>query len=299
VKTFSIGFQEPGYDEAANARVVAEHLHTDHTEFYATPEEAQKVVPLLPDMFDEPFADSAQIPTYLVSKLVRSDVTVSLTGDSGDELFGGYTHYRRYGAPWGRLRRLPLSARRLAATLLTAVPQSSWDRSLSPIRPLLSPRQRRFTYGDRIHRSAHLIARDRWEEVYSRLTARWPNSEDAVVRGFNPPSLATDRSRWAALPSLEEHMMYMDLIDIMPDGFLVKVDRASMATSLEARVPFLDHRVVSSAAHLPLTVKLRDGQGKWILREALARYVPLELVDRPKQGFIAPIGAWLRGPLRN
>jgi len=298
VKTFSIGFHEQGFDEAEHARAVASYLHSDHTELYLAPEEAQSVIPLMPEMYDEPFADPAQIPTYLVSRLAREHVTVGLTGDGGDELFGGYDTYSRYDSTWGRLQRVPVPARRFLGHLFTAVSPTAWDHALGPIGAVMPSRFRRFSSGDRFHRAAGLLAIDHWEDVYTHIGDVWPNAVGAVV-GAGSPRPFTTPDQWAALPGRRERMMFVDLLGLIPDDFLVKVDRASMAVSLEARVPLLDHRVVEFAAGIPLSMKIRGEQGKWLLRRLLDKHVPARLVDRPKQGFSVPIGAWLRGPLRD
>src|SRR5829696_1782467 len=298
VKTFTIGFHEAGYDEAAHAAAVARHLGTDHTALYVTPEEARTVIPQLPTMFDEPFADSSQIPTFLVSQLARRHVTVSLSGDGGDELFGGYNRYFWGRSIWGKIGRVPAGARALGSRALTALSPDGWDRQFARLDPLLPDGLRQRTPGDKLHKLAGVLAAENPEELYRGLVSQWNRTQDIVVGAIEPPTAITDRSRWAALPDFTQRMMFLDLISYLPDDILAKVDRASMAVSLEARVPLLDHRVVAFAASIPLSMKIRDGQGKWLLRQVLDQYVPRELVERPKMGFAVPIDAWLRGSLR-
>jgi asparagine synthase (glutamine-hydrolysing) len=297
VKTFTIGFHEGEYDEARHAAAVARHLGTDHTELTVTPEEARTVIPLLPTMFDEPFADSSQIPTYLVSQLARRHVTVSLSGDGGDELFGGYNRYFWGRSIWRRIGWAPLAVRALSTRALTALSPADWDRQFARLAPLLPPSLRQRTAGDKLHKLAGVLEVDSPEQLYWGLVSQWKET-DLVIDGREPPTALTDRARWAALPDFTQRMMFLDLISYLPDDILAKVDRASMAVSLEARVPLLDHRVVAFAASLPLSLKIRDGQGKWLLRQVLYRYVPRELIERPKMGFGVPIDSWLRGPLR-
>src|SRR5215204_3700862 len=298
VKTFTIGFHEAGYDEAAHASAVATHLGTDHTSLYVTPEEAQTVIPRLPTMFDEPFADSSQIPTFLVSQLARRHVTVSLSGDGGDELFGGYNRYFWGRSIWRRIGWAPSSARALGSRALTALSPEAWDRQFARLDPLLPAGLRQRTPGDKLHKLAGVLVAENPEELYRGLVSQWKRPEEVVLGAHEPLTAISDRSHWAALPDFTQRMMFLDLISYLPDDILTKVDRASMAVSLEARVPLIDHRVVAFAASIPLSMKIRDGQGKWLLRQVLDRYVPRELIERPKMGFGVPIDAWLRGPLR-
>ncbi|MBK8015730.1 MAG: asparagine synthase (glutamine-hydrolyzing) [Betaproteobacteria bacterium] len=295
VKTFTIGFREGDYDEAADARAVAAHLGTDHTEWILSPEEARAVVPRLAHLYDEPFADSSQIPTHLVSALARRHVTVSLSGDAGDEVFGGYNRHRlasRLDA-WGR--RTPAALRQAAAALLRGIPPGAWDaaaRTASRVVPSLSVHR---AVGDRVHKLAGLLGAADASRLYEQLTSIWP---EGLVRGSG-----TAASDWLSMDvpaglTSAESMMFRDTLGYLPDDILVKVDRAAMGTSLETRVPFLDHRVVEFAWTLPASFKVDGRRGKKILREVLFRHVPRELVERPKMGFGIPLDAWLRGPLR-
>lgn len=295
IKTFSIGIHEHGFDEAHCAKAVAAHLGTDHTELYVTPEHAMEVIPKLPTIWDEPFADSSHIPSYLVSRLSREQITVSLSGDGGDELFGGYSRYGLGYQIWSKLRVLPAAMRRSLTTFLSCIPA----RNLDSIMQHLPQKIRLLATGDRLLKLLEVLDIEDGEMFYHQLLSHCDHPEKIVLGGCQPLTLFTDRRRWPVLPGLREHMMYMDAMVYLPDDILTKVDRASMAVSLEARIPFLDHRVVEFASRVPTHMKIRDGQGKWLLRQVLYRYVPKELMDRPKHGFDIPIVHWLRGPLRD
>ncbi|MGH8597111.1 MAG: asparagine synthase (glutamine-hydrolyzing), partial [Gammaproteobacteria bacterium] len=298
IKTFSIGFAIPEYDEAPYARAVAKHLGTAHTELYVSPEEAQAVIPLLPAMYDEPFADSSQVPTYLVSALARQQVTVAMSGDAGDELFAGYTRYSLAVDLWRRQQRLPLGLRKLVARAMTVITPATWDRLFDRARPLLPTRLRQPMAGDKLHKLSGLLAIGDPLAMYLNLISQWKNPAE-IVRGAHEPAsiLALARDLPEGL-NLVERMMVLDALHYLPGDILTKVDRASMAVSLEARVPFLDTEVVALAWRMPHAWKVHNGTGKWILREVLARYVPRQLFERPKMGFGIPIDSWLRGPLR-
>ena len=299
VRTFTIGFHEDGYNEAEAARAVARHLGTDHTELYVTPEEARAVIPLLPDIYDEPFADSSQIPTYLVSRLARQKVTVSLSGDGGDELFGGYTRYALAGRIWSAVGPLPGPVRGAAARVLRSVSVEGWDRIYAVAEATVLPRGwRQSLPGDKIYKLSRVLGAGDGDALYGRLISLWKEPCRVVVEAREPALPYADGLLRQGMPNFIERMMFRDLVGYLPEDILVKVDRASMAVSLEARAPLLDTRVVEWAWRIPLSLKVRGGQGKWLLRRLLYRYVPPELVDRPKSGFGVPIGAWLRGPLR-
>jgi asparagine synthase (glutamine-hydrolysing) len=281
VKTFSIGFHDSSYNEANWAKKVAHCLGTDHTELYVTPGEAQAVIPHLPDLYDEPFADSSQIPTFLVCELARRHVTVSLSGDGGDELFSGYRRYHQAETTWALLKLFLPSGRRVIA------------ESLKYLLP-----KHRCHAGDRLYSLTGWMSVKNQTELYRRFISLWHEPESVVVNGREQGKSFPDLSMPESLSSLTEFMMYIDLITYLPDDILVKLDRASMRASLEGRCPILDHRIVELAWSLPLKFKVRDGQRKWLLRQVLYRYVPPNLIDRPKMGFGVPIDAWLRGPLR-
>jgi len=295
VRSFTIGFREAQYDEAAHARAVAQHLGTDHTELYVTPEQARAVIPRLPALYDEPFGDASQIPTFLVSQLARRHVTVSLSGDAGDELFGGYTRYA-----WARrLLRVPAPARRAAAVALRALTPRQWDRVAGVLGPVLPRRLQLRRPGDQAHKLAGVLGGGSDGAMYERMVSIWADVSDASTAAGAPEDLLSDHWRDAAGTDSPEHrMMFVDMLTYLSDDILCKVDRAAMAVSLETRVPFLDHRIVEFAWRLPLHFKIRNGEGKWILRQVLHRYVPPSLVERPKMGFGVPLDAWLRGPLR-
>ena len=299
VKTFTIGFREDGYNEATHAKQVAAHLGTDHTELYLTPKDALDVVPLLPSMYDEPFSDSSQIPTYLVSKLARRRVTVSLSGDGGDELFGGYNRYLLTKRIWNTIRRFPKFSREALAAGLHSVSPAWIDRGFNLFRPLLPPRLQQATLGDKVHKVAELLSTESPEALYFRALSHWKNPVEIVRHSKEPGTILDSIKASAGSYNVEEVMMLTDLLNYLPDDILTKVDRASMAVSLEARVPLLDHRVVEFVWKLPLRFKIRRGCSKWILRQVLYKYVPAELVERPKMGFGVPIDSWLRGPLRD
>ena len=291
VRTFSIGFNEPGYDEAVHAKAVAKHLGTDHTELYVTHDEARAVIPKLPLLYSEPFADSSQIPTFLVSQLARAHVTVSLSGDAGDELFCGYNRYQLTSSIWRKVAMLPRRLRLSIARGALSVGPSHWDR----IGRIVSASR----LGDRLHKGASLLGSRSISELYRSMVSHWEAPESVVLDATEPLSALTDLDRRLDGLGDIERMMALDLLTYLPDDILVKVDRAAMGVSLETRVPFLDHRVVEFAWSLPFDYKLRDGVTKWPLREVLYRHVPRAMIERPKMGFGVPIDSWLRGPLRD
>ena len=299
VQTFTIGFHETEYNEAVHARVVAEHLGTDHYDLYVTAQDALAVIPRLPDLYDEPFSDPSQIPTYLVSSLARRSVTVALSGDAGDELFGGYDRYLLCGKIWNGLRWLPAHARRAIARLLAAVPPEGWNWVIRNPALAFAPLRRVSNPGEQLHKLAEVLAIPTAEELYRHLMSHWKQPADLVHVADEPPTVLTDRMRWPRLRTLHDEMMYFDMESYLPDDILVKVDRASMAVSLEARIPLLDHRLIEFAWRLPGHMKIQDGTGKRLLRQVLHQYVPAALVERPKMGFGVPIDTWLRGPLRD
>ena len=298
VKTFSIGFHDEAYNEAKYAAAVARHLGTDHTEFYVSAEEAMKVIPHLPKFYDEPFSDSSQIPTYLVSALARRYVTVSLSGDGGDELFGGYKRYFLWGRVWNAARWAPAFIRQAAAWSLRRVGPQGWNQVLGfafrhslSARDIVSP-------GEKVEKLAQILSAKDSFSRYQVILSDWEASDSAVREGVAPSSILNQRCVGAEFRDFCVQMMFFDTVTYLPDDILVKLDRAAMAVSLEGRVPYLDHRVVEFAARLPLSMKLRNGGGKLILRQILHQYVPRELIDRPKKGFSLPIAEWLRGSLR-
>lgn len=294
VRTFSIGLAEKNFNEADHARAVARHLGTDHTELVISPAEARDAIPCLDEIYDEPFADSSQIPTLLVSRLARAEVTVALSGDGGDELFAGYTRHLGIERLWRTAGRVPMPLRRGLATLAQGPSPAAWDRLLS----VLPGRFKPAFVGDKIHKAAALLEETSPQGMYRRIVSQWP--EPSCVSPEPVPRLLwSDPTLDGALPDALARLRYIDMMTYLPEDILAKVDRASMAVSLEARVPLLDHRVVEFAWRLPRRALVQHGTGKHILRRILHRYVPPALVERPKMGFGVPIGAWLRGPLRD
>jgi asparagine synthase (glutamine-hydrolysing) len=299
IKTFSIGFREGIYNEAEHARAVAQHLGTEHTELYVTPEQAMAVIPALPKLYDEPFSDSSQIPTFLVSALARQHVTVSLSGDAGDELFCGYNRYLITATVWDRLSHLPSGLRTAMAWALTRLSPGHLNHMASSLR--LGARWANI--GEKIHKGAAVMAADSAAELYLGMVSQWQSPETVVLGGTETVTLLSAWQHQFGKLTDVERMMALDMLTYLPDDILTKVDRAAMGKSLETRVPFLDHRVVEFAWRLPLEYKLRrDKAGyitKWVLRQVLDRHVPRALIERPKMGFGIPIDTWLRGPLRD
>ena len=290
VKTYSIGFDEAGFDEAVYAKKVAAHLGTDHRELYLKPEDTRDVIPLLPDIYDEPFSDISAIPTYLVSKFAREDVTVALSGDGGDEMLGGYNRHLIAPKLASAMTFLPRPLREAMARGILSVPPEKWAQ-IKPNRP---------EFGTHIHKVAQMLPMRSRKEIYRALLSGHPNAGDLVL-GSETPAVLDDGAEWdpdGQGLSFAEEMMARDAMGYLPNDILAKVDRASMAVALEARAPLLDMRIYSYVWGLPENAKIRGGQGKWLLRETLKRHVPAALFERPKQGFSMPVSAWLRGPLK-
>ena len=298
VKTFSIGFDEDAYNEAEYARAVATHLGTEHTDLYVTPQQALDVIPRLPTLYDEPFADSSQIPTFLVSQMTKQHVTVALSGDAGDELFAGYNRYQLTASLWPKLSRVPQPLRQAAAWGLTRLAPETLNRWVS----LMPMSQRWASVGDKLHKGARVMSASSVDDLYRGMVAMgWPDPT-LVVRGLFDYTSPMQMPEMKGLSDVER-MMVLDALNYLPDDILTKVDRAAMGVSLETRVPFLDHRVVEFAWRLPMAYKLRPENGelvtKWALRQVLYRHVPKTLIERPKVGFGVPLEHWLRGPLRD
>jgi asparagine synthase (glutamine-hydrolysing) len=298
IKTFSIGFTEQKYNEAEYAKAVAAHLGTEHTELYVTPEDALNVIPQLPTLYDEPFADSSQIPTYLLSKLTRQHVTVSLSGDAGDELFCGYSRYFTAQAIWQKISWIPTGMRQFYAKLLLSVPMDRWDAIVNGVGKVV-PRLQQPHQGFRVHLLANFLNSKQPLDLYAQMMSGWENPEAIVLNSREPSTVINNPPDWLQQLDFTNQMMYADAMTYLTDDVLAKVDRAAMGVSLESRVPFLDRRVVEFAWKLPLSMKVRDGQGKWLLRQVLYQYVPQALIDRPKMGFGVPIDLWLRHELRD
>ena len=299
IKTFTIGFNEAEYNEAEHAKSVARHLGTDHTELYVTAQQSLDVIPRLPQLYDEPFADSSQIPTFLVSQLAKTQVSVCLSGDGGDELFGGYNRYAWSMHFWNRMRHAPVGMRNALATTLTVIPPSSWDSIFRAFKPLLPKSLRYSSPGDKIHKLSTVLGAKCPEDIFFSLLSHWKEPERLVLGGHEPATALSDPFFSSWIKDKPNAMMLLDSISYLPDDILVKVDRAAMAVSLETRVPLLDHRFIEFAWSLPPRHKLRGNETKWILKQLLSRHIPQELIDRPKMGFGVPIDQWLRGPLRD
>ncbi|WP_147114280.1 asparagine synthase (glutamine-hydrolyzing) [Tateyamaria sp. syn59] len=296
VHTFSIGFHEARYNEAEFAQSVADHLGTHHTDLYVTDKELRDVVPLLPTMYDEPFADSSQIPTYLVSKLAREHVTVSLSGDGGDELFCGYGRYAHAGKLRARLKSMPQPLRNLGAQAIRAIPAGALTAALQGLIPTPQGKE---PIGQRLHRLANYARQPDLETLHRAMMSVWRFPEAAVPGASHPPSLLAEHLPPQGSLSDIERMLQLDMLTYMVDDILAKVDRATMAVALESRAPLLDHRVVEFALGLPEDQKLRGDTTKWALRQVLYRHVPKDLIERPKMGFEVPIGLWLRDSLKD
>lgn len=298
VKTFTIGFHESIYNEAVYAKAVAEHLGTDHTEMYVTPEDALAVIPRLPTLYDEPFGDSSQIPTFLVSELAHRHVTVSLSGDGGDELFAGYTHYREANTLWKKIGWVAPEHRYALARLLDT--NKAIAKGAVEIATRLYGNYRPSAQQQQVQKIQQVLQCSRIEHLYRLFfMTYWRNAPNLVFEASSLPTVLSDSHQWMQQADPLHRMMYLDSLSYLPDDILVKVDRAAMGVSLETRVPLLDHRVVEQVWQLPLSMKVRQQQSKWLLRQLLYQYVPRNLIERPKTGFGVPLDTWLRGPLRD
>jgi asparagine synthase (glutamine-hydrolysing) len=297
IKTFSIGFDEQFFDEAPHAKAIANHLGTDHHELYVTGDQAMAVIPKLPEIYDEPFADSSQIPTFLVAQLAREDVAVALSGDGGDEVFCGYNRYLLADQLWGRMNLIPNGIRRSLGKAITLIPPGKWDALISPIAKMTATQRRLENVGDKLHKFSGILDSSSLDDLYYRLVSIVQQPSSLVLDSEEPTGIRDLMASFDGLDDISK-MMALDLATYLPDDNLVKVDRAAMANSLETRVPLLNHKVVEFGCALPLSYKLSQGRTKWILREVLYRYVPRDLIERPKMGFGVPIEVWLRGPLK-
>ena len=299
VHTFSIGFEDPKFNEAVNARAVADFLGTEHTELYLAPREAMEVLPSISTVYDEPFGDLSQLPTFIVSRLARKNVTVALSGDGGDELFGGYVRYDWANRLWRSTNRWPLGMRTGASKMIRRVSPNNWDRLWTLPQAVLPARYRQAQVGDKLHKLANVLDYRSRSELYRLLTSCWSVPPMTEVSSDRPKSWLDVAGSAREDEDFVEKMMRWDMISYLPDDILVKIDRAAMSVSLEGRTPMLDHRLVEFALRLPRHMKIRHGRGKWILRQVMNRHVPVALTERPKTGFVPPVGEWLRGPLRD
>lgn len=299
VQTFTIGFHEAEFNEAPYAKAVAKHLGTTHTELYVSPEEALGVIPKLPSLYDEPFSDSSQVPTFLISQLARRDVTVVLSGDAGDELFGGYERYFLGFDIWNRINLIPAGMRKLIACGVPLLSAHSWNSLFRTMAPLIPSKYRYRHLGDKFYKLATILRAGGSRGLYIMMGTHWNDELSAVTNDAGLDVKDPNKFPWDAHPlHLQERMMASDMLSYLPDDILVKVDRATMGVGLESRIPFLDHHVIEFAWRIPLSMKIRGDKGKWIVRQVLSKYVPTALLDRPKMGFGVPIDSWLRGPLR-
>ncbi|MBU1627038.1 asparagine synthase (glutamine-hydrolyzing) [bacterium] len=299
IKTFTIGFNESEFNEAEDAKAVSMHLGTEHRELFFSSQDAMDIISRLPECYDEPFADSSQIPTFMVSQFTRRHVSVSLSGDGGDELFGGYNQYLLGQSIWNKLKLVPRTLRSIIAGSISSVSPQRWDEIYKAISFILPAKLRVRMAGDKLHKLMEVIDKESPEAFYRELISLWKSPSSIVLDSHEPPTVITDNSQWTDMNDFVLRMMYLDSMTYLPDDILVKVDRAAMGVSLETRVPFLDHNVVEFAWKLPVSLKIRNGQSKWILRQVLYKYVPAKLIDRPKMGFGVPIDTWLCGPLRD
>ena len=305
IKTFTIAFEDPDFDESTFASEVASHLNTDHSELLVTAKDAQSIIPDLPYLYDEPFADYSQIPTYFVCKSAKQSVTVSLSGDAGDELFGGYNRYLMAPRLWSKLSKVPVLFRKIAGMILIAVPIQYWDWMFKQYKKLNKKQNDFVHFGEKVHRFAsRLRFLNSEDDLFLSLISEpsadqiaLRNATDSKIDSINP-SFLTDPLPTNGVNDLASKMMYLDTLNYLTDDILCKVDRAAMGNSLETRVPFLDHKIVELAWRMPLEMKINDSEGKSILRNILYKYVPKKLIERPKAGFSIPLGEWLRGPLK-
>lgn len=297
IHTFSIGFNESSYNEAIYAKKIASHLGTHHTECYVSAKEAQSVIPNLATIYDEPFADSSQIPTYLVSKIARNNVTVSLSGDGGDEVFCGYNRYSWGKSIWNGTNWIPAPIRSSIASIINKTSPSTIDHAAQILNKVLPSRFKQQNIGNKLHKIAGVLAAKTPQEMYNGYVSTWKKPE-SVLAGGNQKYLTQTIPEYPNIQNISELMMYLDMRSYLPDDILVKVDKAAMANSLETRIPFLDNRIIEFALKLPLDFKLKDNTGKWLLRQVLYKYIPKEYFERPKMGFALPIDQWLRGELK-
>lgn len=298
IETFTIGFNEQGYDEAKCAKAISRHLGTRHEEFYVSPHEALDIIPLIPRLYDEPFADISQIPTFLLAKLTRQRVTVALSGDAGDETFGGYNRYIWVGKIWNIIKILPRPLRKGIKNAFFTVSSAESNNIIGSILNSLPVSHQFSLPTDKINKVMSSLAAQSKQEIFLKILTSFEEVDSLVLEAKEPKIILNEKEKWPEFKCFEHQMMYLDAMTYLPNDILVKVDRAAMGVSLETRVPFLDPRITDFAWRLPLNMKIRDGKGKWILNQLLSKYIPLDLLNRPKMGFSVPIGDWLRGPLK-
>ncbi|MDC0940521.1 asparagine synthase (glutamine-hydrolyzing) [Candidatus Pelagibacter sp.] len=295
IKTFTIGFEDDNYSEAKYAKKISKHIGTDHTELYISPKKALDIIPKLPLIYDEPFSDSSQIPTFLVSELAKKQVKVALSGDGGDELFCGYNRHLIINKFENIINYMPLDLRKIISFLLKTISPKNWTK-ISKILPGLN---RHVNLGDKIYKVANIISANSSHEIYQRLCSHWQNPSEIVKNSEEPKTLLSEFKNNLKELNSQQQMMVMDFLTYLPDDILVKIDRAAMSTSLETRAPFLDHKLIEYVWKIPHHLKFRNNKGKWILRKILNKYIPKDLTERPKMGFAIPIDYWLRGELKD
>ena len=298
IKTFTIGFYEKKYNEATFAKEIAKYLKTDHTELYLTYQKAMEIIPKLPNIYDEPFSDSSQIPTFLISQLAHKDVTVSLSGDGGDELFGGYKRYFLTNKIWNKIKLLPHFIKRDIIKLISVIPPERWNTLLNNFNFIIPKKLHQTLYGDKLYKLLDILNKPSDSQLYKALISHWKYPENLVINSKEPNTVFDNKKIDKNINNFTDKMMFFDLITYLPDDILVKVDRASMSMGLETRVPILDHRIVEFSKKLPLSLKIKEQKSKWILRQILYKYVPKKLIERPKMGFGVPINDWIKGPLK-
>lgn len=299
VRTFTIGFHEKEHNEAGFAKEVARHLGTDHTELYVSGQDALNVIPKLPDLYDEPFSDDSQIATYLVCQMARQHVTVALSGDAGDELFGGYERYAVGRSLWNKFAWMSPAQKKLAARAMTSLAPSTLNALGRMAGPVLPGALRKVRLGDKLHKLAEVISVPGMDTLYLNLMSHWKRPAEIVIGGAEPTTSMVDQTGWPEVSDFTHRMMHLDMENYLPGDILAKVDRAAMGVSLETRIPLLDTDVMEFAWRVPYSMKVRQGHGKWLMRQALYRHVPRALIDRPKRGFGIPLEHWLRGELRD
>ena len=289
IKTFSAGFEQEGFNEAEHAKKIAQHLKTDHYEFYISDQDALDVIPRLPQIYDEPFADQSQIPTYLISKLAREHATVVLTGDGGDEILAGYDRHTKIPPLWEKVSGLPHGLRRMLCGAMNMLPQEFYGR-LKKDNP---------HFGAQVKRTLGLLGLHNTNDIYDALVSGWQDGDKSVLNGLLPDIPLHDKNQWPEDMSFLNQMIFGDILSYRPNDLMVKTDRATMAASIEARAPLMDYKLAEYAFSLPDEMKIQGGQGKWLLRQILKKHIPEHLYERPKMGFSVPLNQWLRGPLND
>ncbi len=298
IQTFTVGFYDKNFNEAHYARKIAKYLKTDHNEIYISSDKAMEIIPKLPLIYDEPFSDPSEIPMFYISQFAKKKVTVSLSGDGGDELFGGYNRYIWADKIWNRLKYLPFSVRDCIKKMLKIIPTDYWDFLFLKFGGMLPDTINQAVPGDKLYKLADTLNCNSANNFFKSLISNWKNPVDIIINSKEPNTILDDNFISKVIPNFKERMMFFDLITYLPDDILTKVDRSSMAVSLEARVPFLDHKVIEFSKRLPTSFKIKNNTNKWILRKILYKYIPEKIMTRTKMGFGIPLNQWLKGDLR-